>query len=155
MERVSANIGVTINNDLFYKIIGEVTGIEINNESDLMPQILELAQIKKKYAKIAAALDEVEATGYGIVMPTMDELSLDEPEMIKQGGKYGVRLRATAPSIHLMKADIKTEVAPIVGSKNNQKSLLNIYREFDETPEKIWESNIFGKSLHELVNEGT
>lgn len=151
----SANIGVTINNDLFYKIIGEVTGIEINNESDLMPQILELAQIKKKYEKIAAALDEVEATGYGIVMPTMDELSLDEPEMIKQGGKYGVRLRATAPSIHLMKADIKTEVAPIVGSEKQSEELVEyLLSEFDETPEKIWESNIFGKSLHELVNEG-
>ncbi len=151
----SANIEVAVNNDLFYKIIGEVTGIDIKDESDLMPQILELAKIKTKYEKIADALNEVESTGYGIVMPTLDELSLEEPEMIKQGGKYGVRLRATAPSIHLMKADIMTEVAPIVGSEKQSEELVEyLLSEFDDTPGKIWESNIFGKSLHELVNEG-
>ncbi len=151
----SVDIGVTVNNDLFYKIIGEVTGIDIKDESDLMPQILELSRIKKKYDKIEYALNEVEATGYGIVMPSMDDLSLEEPEMLKQGGKYGVKLRATAPSIHLMKADITTEVAPIVGSEKQSEELVEyMLSEFDENPEKIWESNIFGKSLHQLVNEG-
>ena len=101
-----------------------------------MPRILELVKIKERFSKFSSALDEMEKTGYGIVMPEMNELTLDEPEIIKQGGKYGVRLKAAAPAIHLLKTTINTEVAPIVGS------------------EKIWESNIFGKSLHELVSEG-
>lgn len=151
----SADIEVNVNNDLFYKIIGEVTGIEIANESDLMPQILKLSKIKKAYEKIEEALKEVEATGYGIVMPSLDEMILDEPEMIKQGNKYGVKLRATAPSIHMMKADIKTEVSPIIGSEKQSEELVEyLLSEFEESPEKIWDSNVFGKSLHELVNEG-
>ena len=151
----SADIEVGVKNDLFYRILGEVTGIDIANESDLMPQILELASIKKKYDKICGALDEVAATGYGIVTPSIDELTLDEPEIIKQGGKYGVRLRATAPSIHMLKCDITTEVSPIVGSERQSEELVEyLLSEFEENPNKIWESNIFGKSLHELVNEG-
>ena len=151
----SANISVEVNNDLFYKIIGEVTGIEINDESDLMPQILELAKVKNKYDKISDALRDVEETGYGIVMPTIDELTLEEPEMLKQGGKYGIKLCATAPSIHLMRADIMTEVAPIVGSERQSEELVEyLLNDFEDNPEKIWDSNIFGKSLHELVNEG-
>ncbi len=151
----SAVISVAINQDLFFKIIGEATGLTIENESDLMPQILELVRIKNKYAKFADALDQVEETGYGIVMPTMDELTLEEPEVIKQGGKYGIRLKAAAPSIHMMKATINTEVAPIVGSeKQSEELVLYMLNDFEESPQKIWESNIFGKSLHELVNEG-
>ena len=100
-------------------------------------------------------MDEVAATGYGIVMPTMEELSLEEPEIVKQGGKYGVKLRASAPSIHMMRADITTEVSPIVGSeKQSEELVMFLLKEFEENPKKIWESNIFGKSLHELVNEG-
>ena len=97
----------------------------------------------------------MEATGYGIVMPTMEQLSLEEPEIVRQGGKYGVRLRASAPSIHMMRADITTEVNPIVGSeKQSEELVMYLLKEFEESPKKIWESNIFGKSLHELVNEG-
>lgn len=151
----SAVISVGINQELFFKIIGEATGLTIENESDLMPQILELVRIKNKFAKFAEALNEVEQTGYGIVMPSMDELTLEEPEVIKQGGKYGIRLKATAPSIHMMKATINTEVAPIVGSeKQSEELVLYMLNDFEESPQKIWESNIFGKSLHELVNEG-
>ena len=95
------------------------------------------------------------ATGYGIVMPTMEELTLEEPQIVKQGGKYGVKLRASAPSIHMMRADIQTEVSPIVGSEKQSEELVKfLLDEFEENPKKIWESNIFGKSLHELVNEG-
>ena len=120
-----------------------------------MPQILELVRIKNKFSKFAEALNQVEETGYGIVMPSMDELSLEEPEVIKQGGKYGIRLKAAAPSIHMMKATINTEVAPIVGSeKQSEELVLYMLNDFEESPQKIWESNIFGKSLHELVNEG-
>lgn len=151
----SAKIAVSLQNDLFYKILGEVTGIEISGEDGLMPCMMELAKIKERYLKIKGALEEVEATGYGIVMPTLDELSLEEPEIVKQGGKYGVKLKASAPSIHMMKANITTEVSPIVGSESQSEELvMYLLKEFEENPQKIWESNIFGKSLHSLVNEG-
>ncbi len=151
----SATICIDLLGDLFYKILGEETGIDIRNESDLLPLFKELIAMKKEYGKIKNALSEVEATGYGIVMPTIDELTLEEPEIVKQGGKYGVRLRASAPSIHMMKADIVTEVSPIVGSeKQSEELVMFLLKEFEESPQKIWESNIFGKSLHELVNEG-
>jgi stage IV sporulation protein A len=150
-----AKIDVNINDSLFYKVLGEVTGFDIENESSLMPCMIELAEMKRKFEKVKSALDEVEATGYGIVMPEMQELMLDEPEIVKQGGKYGVRLKASAPSIHMMRADIKTEVSPIVGSEKQSEELVRyLLEEFEENPEKIWNSNIFGKSLHELVNEG-
>ena len=151
----TANIQVNLKNDLFYQILGETTGLEISGEADLMPCMIELAESKKKYDKVSSALEEVEATGYGIVMPTMDELTLEEPEIVKQGGKYGVRLKAEAPSIHMMKANIKTEVSPIVGTeKQSEELVMYLLNDFEENPEKLWESNIFGKSLHELVNEG-
>ena len=151
----TANIQVNLKNDLFYQILGETTGLEISGEADLMPCMIELAEIKKKYDKVSSALEEVGATGYGIVMPTMDELTLEEPEIVKQGGKYGVRLKAEAPSIHMMKANIKTEVSPIVGTeKQSEELVMYLLNDFEENPEKLWESNIFGKSLHELVNEG-
>lgn len=151
----SADISISVRNELFYKILGEAAGIEIKSESDLLPLLKELMAVKEKYGRLENALKEAEATGYGIVMPSIDELSLEEPEIIRQGGKYGVRLRASAPSIHLMKADIITEVSPIVGSEKQSEELVNfLLKEFEESPSKIWESNIFGKSLYELVNEG-
>jgi len=151
----SAKIVLTLQPELFYRILGEVTGIEIDGEAGLMPCMIELSEIKKKYMKVQGALEEVEATGYGIVMPTLDELSLEEPEILKQGGKYGVKLKASAPSIHMMKATINTEVSPTVGSeKQSEELVMYLLKEFEENPKKIWESNIFGKSLHALVNEG-
>lgn len=151
----SAKIKMEINQNLFYKILEETTGIVINDEQELMNTITELAKIKKDFMRVKDALDEVEATGYGIVMPSIEELSLEEPEIVKQGGRYGVRLKASAPSIHLMKADITTEVSPIVGSeKQSEDLIMYLLSEFEEDPVKIWDSNIFGKSLHELVNEG-
>lgn len=151
----TAWISVTMNGDLFYKVLSEKTGIEIDGEQGLITQMCALASIKKEYEKLKCALDEVEATGYGIVMPTIDELTLDEPEIVKQGGRYGVKLSASAPSIHMLKANIQTEVAPIVGSESQSEELVKyLLKEFEEDPTKIWESNIFGTSLHELVNEG-
>ena len=148
-------ISADLDSSLFYKILGEETGIDIQSESDLMPLLMELNDIKRKYSRIAPALEEVEATGYGIVMPEMEELSLDEPKIIRQGGKYGVKLRASAPSIHLMKANINTTVSPIVGTeKQSEELVMYLLDGFGEDPTRIWESNIFGKSLHELVNEG-
>ncbi|MBQ8783914.1 MAG: stage IV sporulation protein A [Clostridia bacterium] len=151
----SARITAEICNSVFYKILSEKTGLDIENEEQLMNSIGEMAQMKKQYLRLKDAIDEVEATGYGIVMPTIDELSLEEPEIMRQGGRYGVRLKASAPSIHMMKANINTEVAPIVGSESQSEELvMYLLKEFEENPSKIWESNIFGKSLHELVNEG-
>lgn len=151
----SAGIKLAFDGDLFYKILGEETGIEITSDNDLMPLLKDLISIKKKYEKVENALNEVEATGYGIVMPDINDLSLEEPEIVKQGGKYGIRLKASAPSIHMMKADIVTEVNPIVGSeKQSEELVMYLMNEFNDDPTKIWNSNIFGKSLHDLVNEG-
>ena len=151
----SGAIRLTVKPELFYQVLGEVTGLSVSDEGDLMRCMTELSAVRRRYDKIKAALEQVEATGYGIVMPSLDEMSLEEPEIIKQSGRYGIRLRATAPSIHMMKADITTEVAPIVGSERQSEDLVNyLLREFEEDPSKIWESNIFGTSLYGLVNEG-
>lgn len=161
-RRVSADLGegsavldVTLHPDLFYRILGEKTGLEITDEASLMPCITALCETKRKYEKIASALEEVEATGYGIVMPDIDQLRLEQPELVTQGSRHGVKLRASAPSIHMLRADITTEVSPIVGSeKQSEELILYLLKEFEEDPIKIWSSNIFGKSLNELVNEG-
>lgn len=148
-------ISIAPKSDLFFKILGESTGLDISDEGDLMSCMVELAHIKRRFERISSALDEVEATGYGIVLPSMEELSLEEPEIIRQGGKYGVRLKASAPSIHMMSANITTEINPIVGSEKQSEELVAyLLNDFEENPTKIWESNIFGKSLHDLVNEG-
>ncbi len=141
--------------ELFYGVLSEKAGLEIADDQALMSALVELAEAKKEYDRFKTALDEVEKTGYGIVMPTMEQLSLEEPEIMRQGGRYGVRLKASAPSIHMLKADITTEVAPIVGSESQSEELIMyLLKEFEEDPARIWESNIFGKSLNSLVNEG-
>ena len=151
----SVNIRINLLDDLFYKILTEISGVEITNEGELFSSMISFANVKKSYDKIATALQEVNTKGYGIVSPSIDELILEEPEMVKQGSRYGVKLRAKAPSIHLIRADIETEVSPIVGSeKQSQELVESLLSEFESDPKKIWESNIFGKSLHELVNEG-
>lgn len=150
-----AMLSIIVKPNLFYKILEEETGLTIGGEEGLLPCLCNLAHIKKEYDKVKDALEEVSATGYGIVMPSLEELSLEEPEIVKQGGRYGVRLKASAPSIHMMKADITTEVSPIVGSeKQSEELVMSLLKEFEDDPQKIWGSNIFGKSLHELVNEG-
>ncbi|MCQ2471374.1 MAG: stage IV sporulation protein A [Clostridia bacterium] len=151
----SARLSADIEKSVFYKVLSDETGLDITDDEQLMSSVRELAEAQKAYARFKNAIDEVEATGYGIVMPTIDELSLEEPEIMRQGGRYGVRLKASAPSIHIMKANINTEVAPIVGSESQSEELvMYLLKEFEENPAKIWDSNIFGKSLHELVNEG-
>lgn len=144
-----------IKEGIFYKVLSEKTGLEIADEQALMKGLSELIKAKKEYDRFRSALNDVEASGYGIVMPTMEELKLEEPEIMRQGGRYGVRLKASAPSIHMLRADITTEVAPIVGSESQSEELIMyLLKEFEEDPAKIWESNIFGKSLNSLVNEG-
>ncbi len=149
------NVSITLKDDLFYKVLTQMTGTQISNEGDLFAIINDLSTTKKKYSKIADALDEVNQKGYGIVTPSIDELVLDEPEMVKQGSRFGVKLKATAPSLHIIKANIETEVSPIVGSEKQSEELVNyLLSGFENDPQKIWNSNIFGKSLNELVNEG-
>ena len=148
-------ITVLLKPEVFYKVLSEQTGLEIGDEAGLMPCIIELAKAKRAYEKIRSAMEQVEATGYGIVMPSIDELSLEQPEIVRQGGRYGVRLEASAPSIHMMKAVIHTEISPIVGTEKQSEDLVqSLLGDFEADPERLWESNIFGKSLHELVNEG-
>ncbi len=140
---------------MFYKILGETCGYNIEGDYQLIGLMKELAHAKREYDKVAQALEDVRTTGYGTVPPTMDELILEEPEIIKQGGRFGVRLKASAPSLHFIRADIQTEVSPIVGSEKQSQELINyLLDEFESDPTKLWESNIFGKSLHELVKEG-
>ena len=151
----SVTVSLAVEPTLFYKVLSEKTGLNIENELQLMSELVALSKDKQDFQRFKQALDEVEATGYGIVMPTMNELSLDDPEIMKQGGKYGVRLKASAPSIHMLKADITTEVAPIVGTESQSEELIMyLLKEFEEDPSKIWQSNIFGKTLDSLVNEG-
>lgn len=151
----SINITINLLDDLFYKVLTEISKVPITNEGELFSTMISFANVKKEYDKIAVALQEVNTKGYGIVSPSIDELLLEEPEMVKQGSRYGVKLRAKAPSIHMIRADIETEVSPIVGSEKQSQELVEyLLSEFESDPKKIWESNIFGKSLHELVNEG-
>lgn len=151
----SAVISAELNSGLFYRVIGEATGLEINGENELLPRILELVEIRKRFAKYKDAIAQMESTGYGIVMPEPDELTMEGPEVIRQGGKYGIRLKAQAPAVHLLRTEINTEVAPIVGSeKQSEELVMYMMSDFEKDPDKIWSSNIFGKSLHELVSEG-
>lgn len=148
-------ISVNLKDELFYEVLSQMTGMNITNEGELFSIMSDLAATKKKYDKIAYALEEVKTKGYGIVTPSIDELVLEEPEMVKQGSRFGVKLRATAPSIHLIRANIETEVSPIVGSEKQSEELVNyLLSGFENDPTSIWSSNIFGKSLNELVNEG-
>ena len=150
-----ARLSVTAPDKLFYRILGDETGFEIDGEESLISIMSSLAETKRKYDKFAAAMKQVEDTGYGIVTPSVEDLTLEEPEIVKQAGGYGVRLRASAPSIHMMKANIRAEVSPIVGSEKQSEDMVKfLLKEFEEDPAKIWESNMFGKTLHELVNEG-
>ena len=148
-------VNIQLNDCLFYNILSEITGVDIRNEGELFKCITEFSKVKKEYDKMSYAIHEVYERGYGIVTPTMDDLILEEPEIVKQGQKYGVKLKAKAPSIHMLKIDTETEVSPIVGSEKQSEELVKyLLSEFENDPQKIWESNIFGKSLHELVNEG-
>lgn len=155
MEDGTIKIKIDINKDMFYKVLSEMSRFDINSDRDIFELLKDFAKTKQEYDKIAIALEEVRIKGYGIVTPQMDELTLEEPEIVKQGNKYGVKLKASAPSIHMIRADIETEVSPIVGSEKQSEDLVKyLLSEFENDPKKIWESNIFGKSLHELVNEG-
>ncbi len=139
---------------LFYDTISVQSGFTIADDGDLMSLLTDLAGVKREYDKVAEALTQVREMGYGIVSPGPEELKLEEPEIVKQGGRYGVRLKASAPSIHMIRADIETEVSPLMGSEKQSEEMVSfLLQEFEGDTAKIWESNIFGKSFHELVSE--
>ena len=140
---------------LYYSVISELTGFEIEGEQELIALLRRLAVVQEEYNKIEGALRDAEQKGYGIVMPDIEDMTLEEPRIVKQAGGYGVKLRAGAQSIHMIRANISAEVSPMVGSEQQSEDLVKyMLREFEEDPKKIWESHMFGKSLYELVNEG-
>ena len=150
----TARIALRMADGLYYRVLSELSGFEIDGEESLIGLLRELAATKAAYDKVAEALRDCEEGGYGIVMPEVADMHLDEPEIVRQSGGYGVRLKASAPSIHMIRANIEAEVNPIVGSEQQSEDLVRyMLREFDEDPARIWESNMFGKSLYELVGE--
>lgn len=150
-----SNISLKLNSSLYYKVLSEMSGTNISSEYDLFKTFCNCAKIKNEYDRIAPAFKTAKSSGYGIINPSIDELILDEPEMVKQGSKYGVKLKAKAPSIHLIKTEVETEISPIVGSEKQSEDLVkSLLSQFENDPKEIWNSNIFGRSLHELVNEG-
>lgn len=151
----SAKIDIALKDDLFYKVLSETTGTEITSDSMLISTIKQLSEAKAEYDKIKNALNEANAKGYGTVSPQLSETVLDEPSLIKQGSRYGIKMKAKASSLHIIKAPIETEVSPIVGTEQQSRELLEYLRDqYENDREKIWSYNIFGKTLADLVNEG-
>lgn len=151
----SVEYRLTMKDGLFYRILGEASGQEIDGEEHLFELMKELVSAKREYDRVADALESVRSTGYGMVAPTMEELTLEEPEMVKQGSHFGVKLKASAPSLHMIRVDIQTEVSPIVGTEKQSEELIQyLLSEFENNREGIWDTEIFGKSLNELVREG-
>ncbi len=150
-----AEIELEFSEALYYSVISELSGFDISCEKELINILCQFFDMKQKYERIAEALEMAETKGYGIVMPSIDELHLEEPEIMKQNGSYGVRLSASAQSIHMIRANIETEINPIVGTEQQSEELIkSMLKEFESEPQKIWNSNMFGKTLYELVNEG-
>ena len=148
------NIQLSTKQELFYNVLEEKSGFKIEEDSQLLNLVTTLSKVKQEYDKIEVALNDAKNFGYGVVAPSLSELSLEEQEIIKQGKQYCVKLKANAPSLHIIKADISTEVSPIVGNQNQGEEMVKyLLNEFEQNPSEIWESNMFGKSLNDLVKE--
>jgi stage IV sporulation protein A len=141
--------------ELFYATLSERSGFTVADDGDLIKLLTDVSLIKNEYDRVRDALKDVQEKGYGIVYPVRDELKLYEPEIVRHGGKYSVRLKASAPSIHMIRANIETEVSPAIGSEKHSDDIINfLLQEFEGDTGKIWESNIFGKSLYDIAGEG-
>ncbi len=150
----SAALQLCLPQELFYQTLSEQSGFTVKDDGDLMTLLTGLAGVKKEYDKVKGALQDVRETGYGIVIPGIEELKLEEPEIMKQGGRYGVRLKASAPSIHMIRADVEASVSPVVGTEKQSEDMVNyLLQEFEGDISRIWESNMFGRSFNELVSE--
>ncbi len=143
---------LTFPEQMFYDILSQKSGMEIHTDTELLKQLMELARVKKEYERVSDALSSVMATGYGVVMPGMEEMRLQPPELLKKGGSFGVRLKAGAPSIHMMRIDVDTEISPMVGDEKQSQDLIRHLS--DGSAEEVWQSNIFGKSVYELLQDG-
>lgn len=155
MGEGTARVNITPKHELFYKILGETCDCEIKGENDLLTLMGEFSRAKVEYDKIAEALKDVKEKGYGLVAPQLSEMTLEEPEIVQHGGRYGVKLKASAPSLHFIKADIQTEISPIMGTeKQSEDFYKSILDQFENDKSQIWQSNMFGKSLEVLVKEG-
>ena len=148
----TVSVVITFPDTLYYEILSSRAGMSIENEAQLLSLLTELSAVKAEYDKISAALSSVRATGYGVVMPTAEEMKLETPEIVRKGGAFGVKLKAGAPSIHMVRVDIDTEISPMVGDEKQSQDLISYLT--GESPEKLWESNIFGKSVYDLIREG-
>lgn len=148
----TVSCSLTFPESLFYKILSSKAGLEIPNDAALIRLLTELSAIKQEYDKVSDALSSVKATGYGIVMPTAEEMKLETPEVLRKNGSFGVKLKAGAPSIHMIRVDIDTEISPMVGDEQQSRDLIEYLT--GESPEKLWESNIFGKSVYTLIRDG-
>ena len=149
-----AEAEIQLPRELFYSTLSAQSGLNVTDDGDLMELLTELSQVKSEYDKVSQAISDARELGYGIVMPSVEELNLEDPEIVKQGGRYGVRMKASAPSIHMIRADIETTVSPIVGNEKQSEDMVNyLLQEFEGDTSKIWQSNIFGRSFHEIVGE--
>ena len=150
-----ANVEMTAVEGLFKTVLQDLTGIEIEGDHTLLRLVLDYSKGKMEWDKLSDAIAEVRINGYGVVTPQLEEMFLEEPELVKQGGHYGIKLKASAPSLHIIRADITTEITPLIGTEKQAEELVKyILDEFETDPKKVWGSNIFGKSLHDLVREG-
>lgn len=154
LARGAAKIQVEIDDTYYYEMLSEMAGVPIQGEYQLISMIRELSEKKQEYEKVQTALEAVRGTGYGVITPDQEEIVLDDPTVIKQGSKYGVKIKATSPSVHLIKAEIETEIAPIVGSEQQAQDLMAYIKENSKGEEGIWQTNIFGKSIEQLVEDG-
>ncbi|GFZ89649.1 stage IV sporulation protein A [Paenibacillus marchantiophytorum] len=150
-----AEIDLFAPDELYDRILVEVVGVEIRGKDHLLQLMQDFTHAKREYDQFAEALEMVKTTGYGIAPPTLAEMALDEPELIRQGSRFGVRLRATAPSIHMIRVDVESEFSPIIGTEKQSEELVRyLMQDFEDNPLKIWESDIFGRNLHSIVREG-
>ena len=148
----TASCSIALPERLFYEILSDKAGLPIHTDAELLKLLIELSEAKQEYDKVADALSAVRATGYGVVMPTAEEMTLEKPEVLKKGSSFGVKLKAGAPSIHMIRVDIDTEISPMVGDEKQSTDLMGFLA--GESPERLWQSNIFGKSVYELLQEG-
>ena len=151
----SAQIRLDVSRSYFYEILSAHAQLDIPDDKILMKTVLELCKKNKQYCQYAEAIDQARSCGYGVVMPDRDELILEEPELIKQEGRYGVRLRASAPSLHVVQANIQTQITPVIGTENQSEEFAShLLQQFKDAPATVWDTDIFGRSLYDLVNDG-
>ena len=150
----TVSIHMDVDEALYYENMSELAGMPIRGEYELISMVKELASAKKQYEKVAEAMENVQQKGYGVVLPSMSEIQIEEPQLIRHGNKFGVKMKAVSPSIHMIRANIETEIAPIVGSEEQANDLISYIKQGQQSEEGAWETNIFGKSVGELMEDG-